>query len=38
MMQASGIDVVERVPLHVGENRHNRAYLETKQKKSGHLK
>ena len=38
MMQASGIDVAERVPLHVGHNRHNVAYLATKVAKSGHLK
>ena len=37
MMKASGIDVTERVPLKVGENRHNRAYLATKARKSGHL-
>ena len=37
MMQASGIEVAERVPLAVGENRHNRAYLATKAAKSGHL-
>ena len=37
MMQASGIDVKERVPLAVGENRHNSAYLATKAAKSGHL-
>ncbi|MBW4706560.1 GTP cyclohydrolase II [Roseobacter sp. YSTF-M11] len=37
MMQASGIDVVDRVPLQVGENRHNQAYLATKANKSGHL-
>ncbi|WP_298915638.1 GTP cyclohydrolase II [uncultured Roseobacter sp.] len=37
MMQASGINVVERVPLQVGENRHNRDYLATKARKSGHL-
>jgi GTP cyclohydrolase II len=37
MMQQSGIDVVERVPLKVGENRHNSGYLETKAAKSGHL-
>ena len=37
MMQASGIDVAERVPLAVGENRHNRDYLATKAAKSGHL-
>ncbi len=38
MMQLSGIEVTERVPLHVGENHHNAAYLATKIAKSGHLK
>ncbi|WP_227269934.1 GTP cyclohydrolase II [Roseobacter weihaiensis] len=38
MMTASGIEVTERVPLHVGENRHNKDYLATKIAKSGHLK
>jgi GTP cyclohydrolase II len=37
MMQASGVKVAERVPLKVGENRHNTAYLATKAAKSGHL-
>ncbi len=37
MMTASGIAVAERVPLAVGENRHNAAYLATKASKSGHL-
>ena len=37
MMTASGIEVAERVPLKVGENRHNSAYLATKASKSGHL-
>lgn len=37
MMQKSGIAVVERVPLRVGENRHNHHYLATKASKSGHL-
>ena len=36
-MEASGITVVERVPLRVGENAHNHAYLATKAAKSGHL-
>ncbi len=36
-MQGCGIDVVERVPLQVGENAHNHAYLATKAAKSGHL-
>lgn len=37
MMQKTGITVNERVPLKVGENRHNQAYLQTKADKSGHL-
>jgi len=37
MMASQGIDVTERVPLRVGENRHNQAYLMTKATKSGHL-
>ena len=37
MMESCGIDVVERVPLRVGENPHNAAYLATKRAKSGHL-
>ncbi|QGX97127.1 GTP cyclohydrolase II [Roseovarius faecimaris] len=37
MMRAHGIDVAERVPLHVGENPHNEAYLATKAAKSGHM-
>lgn len=37
MMQTSGINVAERVPLKAGENRHNHAYLATKAAKSGHL-
>lgn len=37
MMEANGIAVTERVPLQVGENDHNRAYLATKARKSGHL-
>jgi GTP cyclohydrolase II len=36
-MQSCGITVVERVPLKVGENRHNHGYLATKAAKSGHL-
>ena len=31
-----GIDIAERVPLHVGRNRHNEGYLATKQSKLGH--
>tara|TARA_R110002049_G_scaffold44333_5_gene130015 strand:+ start:66822 stop:67910 length:1089 start_codon:yes stop_codon:yes gene_type:complete len=37
MMEQSGITVSERVPLKVGENSHNHAYLATKAAKSGHL-
>ncbi len=37
MMRASGVAVSARVPLMVGENDHNRAYLATKAAKSGHL-
>jgi GTP cyclohydrolase II len=37
MMQASGLEVTERVALRVGENRHNADYLATKAAKSGHL-
>lgn len=37
MLEANGIKVTERVPLKVGENRHNRAYLATKAAKSGHV-
>jgi len=36
-MESVGITVTERVPLKVGENRHNAAYLATKAAKSGHL-
>lgn len=36
-MNACGITVTERVPLKVGENAHNHAYLATKAAKSGHL-
>ena len=36
-MEEAGIKVVERVPLKVGENRHNHHYLATKAAKSGHL-
>ena len=37
MMEQSGVQVTERVPLIVGENHHNSAYLATKANKSGHL-
>jgi GTP cyclohydrolase II len=37
MMAQNGIEVAERVPLKLGENPHNHAYLATKAAKSGHL-
>ena len=37
MMQAQGIDVVERVPLKVGRRAENADYLDVKARKSGHL-
>lgn len=37
MMEGHGITVVERVPLQVGRNRWNDAYLTVKRDKSGHL-
>jgi GTP cyclohydrolase II len=37
MMEHCGVTVTQRVPLAVGENRHNTAYLATKAAKSGHL-
>ena len=37
MMENEGVSVAERVPLKVGENAFNTAYLATKAAKSGHL-
>ena len=36
-LQGYGLDVVERVPLHAGENPYNEVYLATKRAKLGHL-
>lgn len=36
-MESCGLEVTERVPLKVGENRFNTAYLQTKARKSGHI-
>ena len=36
-LEAHGIAVAERVPLHVGRTRFNEGYLATKRLKSGHL-
>ncbi len=37
MMEAQGIEVVERVPLQVGRRAENAGYLDVKARKSGHL-
>ena len=37
MMQGCGLEVTERVPLHVGLNPQNADYLAVKAAKSGHL-
>ena len=37
MLEAQGVQVSARVPLHVGLSRHNAAYLATKAAKSGHI-
>jgi GTP cyclohydrolase II len=37
MMEGQGIEVVERVPLHVGRGPDNAAYLDVKRSRSGHL-
>ena len=37
MMQAQGMDVVERVPLNVGVTSENATYMATKRTKSGHF-
>ena len=36
-LQKAGIDIIDRVPLHVGENAENEHYLATKAAKLGHL-
>ena len=35
-LESLGIEVAERVALHVGRNPHNESYLNTKQSKLGH--
>ncbi|MEM9797238.1 MAG: GTP cyclohydrolase II [Pseudomonadota bacterium] len=37
MMSAQGVEVAERVPLHVGRRAENADYLDVKRAKSGHL-
>jgi len=36
-LEGYGLKVVETMPIIIPPNPHNRAYLETKQKKLGHL-
>lgn len=36
-IEGYGLSIVERVPLHAGENDHNRDYLRTKVEKMGHI-
>ena len=36
-LQQYGVNVTERIPLIITPNKHNRFYLETKEKKFGHL-
>lgn len=36
-LQEAGINIVERIPLHVGENPENERYLHTKADKLGHF-
>lgn len=36
-LEAHGLDIVDRVPLQIRANRHNRRYLSTKRDKLGHL-
>ena len=36
-MEAIGITVAERVPIHTGHNLHNQAYLAVKAAKMGHM-
>ena len=37
MLRTCGLEVVERVPLHVGQTAQNKGYLATKAVKSGHM-
>lgn len=36
-LSAFGLEIVERVPIQVGQNEHNINYLKTKEEKMGHL-
>jgi len=35
-LQGLGIEVVERLPLHMPSNPHNQGYLQTKSRRMGH--
>jgi 3,4-dihydroxy 2-butanone 4-phosphate synthase/GTP cyclohydrolase II len=35
-LEGYGLEIVERVPIHVGQNEHNLVYLRTKKEKMGH--
>jgi len=37
-LRASGIEIIERVPIHVGGNPHNERYLKTKMERMGHFR
>jgi len=36
-LEGYGLEVVERIPLEVSANRHNKRYLSTKKKRMGHI-
>ena len=36
-LEGYGLEVVERVPIRVKPNKHNKNYLKTKREKLGHL-
>ena len=36
-LEAYGIEIVDRVPVAIQVNKHNLAYMRTKQEKMGHL-
>ncbi|WP_343190470.1 GTP cyclohydrolase II [Buchnera aphidicola (Mollitrichosiphum nigrofasciatum)] len=37
MLSATGLDILERIPLIIGKNKKNFNYLSTKEKKMGHI-
>ena len=36
-LSSLGVNVTERIPIKIKPNKHNKKYLDTKSKKSGHL-